>query len=507
MALLGLGQVQKTSQVQTQKLSQRQIQFMNMLGMSSFDLRGEILKEIEENPALELVSDNYSDGTSVLRKKNDYKDPVRTGTVSAAGVQAAQDFQSMMESSPAPEETLQEHLLRQLNLTDVSDLKKKLCEKLIQNLDSNGHHIFAPDIFLDPANQLHTHEMLLECERLVQSFDPAGVCVKDVQESLFVQAKLMDNVPDLVLFILNGHLEFIVPPVAEKSRRKILEYIEYKNTLSFGENEEFIPEKKNVTPGNIESAIKLIQSLDPYPARGFGVSDSMYIRPDVYVRHEHGSFDHDDFEKGFVNDGEDFYFQIIPANDTIPAIRLAPDFKNAASAVKDKSQKDFLTSQIKAASAFIDSIDFRNQSIISACSRLVKIQADFFKNGPGYIVPLTQRQFAEEAGVHESTVSRIADSKFINCDWGTFPVKYFFSSAIKKQVTIESVARSDISTEVSSDTVRKEIEKILEEYNSQEKRLSDQKIADLLSQKGYKIARRTVAKYRSQLNIGSSYTR
>ena len=112
MALLGLGQVQKTSQVQTQKLSQRQIQFMNMLGMSSFDLRGEILKEIEENPALELVSDNYSDGTSVLRKKNDYKDPVRTGTVSAAGVQAAQDFQSMMESSPAPEETLQEHLLQ-----------------------------------------------------------------------------------------------------------------------------------------------------------------------------------------------------------------------------------------------------------------------------------------------------------------------------------------------------------------------------------------------------------
>lgn len=507
MALVGLGQVQKTSQVQTQKLSQRQIQFMNMLGMSSFDLRGEILKEIEENPALELVSDNYSEGTSVLRKKNEYKDPVRTGTVSAAGVQAAQDFQSMMESSPAPEETLQEHLLQQLNVTDVSELKKELCEKLIQNLDSNGHHIFAPDIFLDPTNPLHTRDLLQECEQLVQSFDPAGICVKDVQESLFVQAKLMDKVPELVLFILNGHLEFIMPPVAEKSRRKILEYIDYKNTLSFGEKNEFLPEKKNVTQGNLESAIKFIQSLDPYPARGFGFSDSMYIRPDVYVRHEHGCFDHDDFDKGFVNDGEDFYFQIIPANDTIPTIRLAPDFESAASAVKDKSQKDFLTSQIKSASAFIDSIDFRNQSIISACSRLVKIQSDFFRNGPGHIVPLSQRQFAEEAGVHESTVSRIADSKFIHCDWGTFPVKYFFSNAIKKQITIEAASRSDISTEVSSDTVRKEIEKILEEYQSQKKRLSDQKIADLLSKKGYKIARRTVAKYRSQLNIGSSYNR
>ena len=123
------------------------------------------------------------------------------------------------------------------------------------------------------------------------------------------------------------------------------------------------------------------------------------------------------------------------------------------------------------------------------------------------MIPLTQRQFAEEAGIHESTVSRIADSKFIHCDWGTFPIKYFFSNAIKKAVTVEAVRNNDTATEVSSDSVRLEIEKILRESETSGKKLSDQKIADLLSSKGYKIARRTVSKYRSQLNIASSYVR
>lgn len=507
MALLGLEQVQKTSQIQTQRLSQYQIQVMNMIGMSSQDLRSEILREVEENPALELVSDSFSEGTSVLRKKNEILSNVRQGTATAAGVQASQDFQAMMESAPAPEQTLQEHLIQQLNVSDVSDSARDLCEKIIQNLDSNGFYILSPEVFLEPQNPQHTRNFLSFCIQKIRTFDPVGICVKDVQESLLVQAKSKKQAPALALFILDGHLDFIMPPSADKARKKILDYSEEQKKLSFAKGDANLPEKKQVTLSAVEEAIKFIQTLDPYPARGFGVSDSRYIRPDVYVTHEQGILENDDMEKGLVSDGESYYFCVIPANDTVPVIRLARDFQDAAGTVTEKEQKFFVKSQIKAAEAFIDSINFRNRSIITACTRLVKLQLEFFRKGPGHMIPLTQRQFAEEAGIHESTVSRIADSKFIHCDWGTFPIKYFFSNAIKKAVTVEAVRNNDTATEVSSDSVRLEIEKILRESETSGKKLSDQKIADLLSSKGYKIARRTVSKYRSQLNIASSYVR
>ena len=136
-------------------------------------------------------------------------------------------------------------------------------------------------------------------------------------------------------------------------------------------------------------------------------------------------------------------------------------------------------------------------------SQLVHLQLDFFRHGPGNLKPLTQREFSALINVHESTVSRIADNKYISCHWGIFPVKYFFSTAIQKNPAFITSA----SQSVSSEKIRSEIKKILDAQKQGEKPLSDQKISDILAQKGYKVARRTVSKYRAMLNIDSSYTR
>lgn len=507
MPKLALGQVQKTSQIQTQRLSQRQIQTLNFIGMNSNELRDEILSAVEENPALELVSDSFSEGTSSLRRKNEMSS-VHTGTVSASGEQASHDFQVMLETAPSPEQTLQEHLLEQLSITGSSPEETELCEKLIQNLDQNGFHIFAPAVYLDKNNPLHTMKFLEKCLSKIQHFDPPGICVENVSQSLFLQASLRPDSPELVLFILDGHLDFINPPVPEKVRRKILDFLEEREKLSFQDSDEPLIQKNQVTVSKVQEAIDFIKTLNPYPAREYGFSSSNYVRPDVYVTLNYGSLEKEDLEKGLVADGENSYFRILPANDILPVVQVAPDFKSAASAgEKDSGAKQFVRGQVQAAESFLDTLNFRNQVIISACSHLVQKQKDFFEKGPGNLKPLTQRQFAETIGIHESTVSRIADSKFLHCEWGTFPLKYFFTTAIHKKITMDDVSAGDTRTEVSTDTVMLEIEKILSSQKPGEKRLSDQKIADMLSEKGYQIARRTVAKYRSRLNIASSYSR
>ncbi len=507
MPKLALGQVQKTTQIQIQRLSQRQIQTLNLIGMNSNELRDEILGAVEENPALELVSDSFSEGTSSLRRKNELS-TVHTGVSSASGEQASRDFQLMLETAPAPKQTLQEHLLEQLNISSSSTEEIELCQKLIQNLDSNGFFVFAPSIYLDRDNPRHTIEFLEKCLSKIQHFDPPGICVENISQSLFLQARLRSDSPSLALFILNGHLDFITPPVYEKVRHKILDYLEEQSKLAFRSEGELEIQKNQVTLAKVQEAVDFIKSLNPYPAREYSSENSVYVRPDVYVTHNYGFLENEDLENGFISDGENSYFRVFPANDILPVVQIAPDFKNEAQKDSKNSEvKQFVRSQLQAAESFLDTLNFRNQVIINACSHLVSHQSDFFRLGPGNLKPLTQRQFAEIVGIHESTVSRIADSKFLHCEWGTFPIKYFFTTAIQKKITMDDVASGNVQTEVSSDTVLIEIEKILSAQKPGEKRLSDQKIADLLAEKGYQIARRTVAKYRSKLNIASSYER
>ena len=169
---------------------------------------------------------------------------------------------------------------------------------------------------------------------------------------------------------------------------------------------------------------------------------------------------------------------------------------------------------------FIEDLEFRNKTIVKACCAIVRFQLAFFEKGPQFLLPLRQKDIAEVINVHEATVSRMANSKFIQCEWGLFPVKYFFSSSIaqvakaqnSKIKNNDSAAKhteggSSANDSISKESVKFEIAKIINSQKQGEKRLSDQKIVEQLEKIGIKIARRTVAKYRSQLNIESSYSR
>lgn len=529
-----LQQTQNASQIQVQKMSQKQIQAIKLISMNNTELRDEIYKFAEENPAFEITDDSFSEGIKKVSpsQKNQRLSSVHLGRATASGNEMSDNFQKMLESSPDSRETLKEHLLSQARMSHLSTEEETLCEKLINNLDENGWHFLEPRTLLDKNDKTQTEEFLNHCISIVQHFDPIGTCCKNIEESLEVQAKILQNKNPLASFILHGHLDLISPPETEKAIRKMQAFSKSQSKMAFLKPEEIL-DKNLITEKNVESAIAFIKTLNPRPAQGFDSgSQVQFVAPDCLVEKVPGKIEKDDFEKGLIkgfddekseNDEKkkeieqqeseqqersDFYFRVVNEKNFIPNYRIAPSFN-------EDNDFDGLK---KSAQGFIDSLDFRNRSVLKTFCILVSLQKEFFAFGPEKLKPLTQKTLANLAGVHESSISRFADSKYLRCEWGTFPVKYFFTSGIKKSPSKINKTESEKSvdgktvsesekTEVSSETVKLEIKKILEEHKDEKKKLSDQKLADLLNEKGFKIARRTVAKYRSQLNIESSYLR
>lgn len=482
---------QKNVQVQTMKLSQQQLMAMNLIAMGSLELREEILKKAEENPALEVKDDNFFE--KLAKRNSPPLQNVHTGKASRAGVEASEKYQNMLESTPDETETLQEHLIHQLNMTNLPQNEQRLCRKLIENLDENGFHILAPVTLLE-TEKGDNENLLKKCVSIVQHFDPEGICCQNVNESLEIQAKLKKNPPKIALYLLHGRLELLKPPSAEKVLAKIGKIIEENEKLSFWSKnpDEIQIEKSDLTLENVSAAIKFIQQLQPFPAQEFKPAAEHFVQPDVYVAQTENSDD----------------LKVVLSNQAVPTVKIAEDFKNEEKSENlSEENKKTLKMELKDAQNFLDTLNFREQALFTAFKKLAEIQKNFFLKGPGNLAPLTQREFAKMINVHESTVSRMAESKFLRCEWGTFPVKYFFSNALVSAKSTKNEEKNLPEENISTDNVKIEIENILKSQKPGEKKLSDQKIADLLEKKGIKIARRTVSKYRAQLNIASSYER
>ena len=476
---------QKNVQIQTMKLSQQQIMAMNLIAMGSLELREEILEKVDENPALEIKEDKFLGNTT----------SVHTGKTSRAGEEAAEKYQNMLESAPDETETLQEHLLHQLNMINLPENEHRICKKLIENLDENGFFILAPVTLLEPEKG-DNENLLKKCIFTVQHFDPEGICCQNVTESLEIQAKLKKNAPKIALYILHGRLEMLKPPIAEKVFNKIEKNIEENEKLSFWTQkaDDIQLTKNDLSLENVKKSIEFIQNLEPFPAAGFKSTQEHFVQPDVYVAKAENSEN----------------LKVVLSNQAIPVLKIAEDFKNEENSnLLSEKNKKTVKMQLKDAQIFLDTLNFREQVLLNAFRKLAEIQKDFFLNGPGHLAPLTQREFAKMINVHESTVSRIAESKFLRCEWGTFPIKYFFTKALAstKSKNEENEETKSVAENISTDSVKIEIEKLLKTQKPGEKKLSDQKIADILAEKGIKIARRTVSKYRTQLNIASSYER
>ncbi|MCR5080532.1 MAG: RNA polymerase factor sigma-54 [Treponema sp.] len=473
---------QRQLQKQIQTMSQKQIMSLKILSLSSSDMKKEIIKAVEENPVLSF-------------KKNTYRtDYTRTASASASGEEAAENFQSALEAKADTRESLQDHLMQQINLMRLTDSEKSICEKLVFNLDKNGFHIQSPISLLDKKDKAQTPQVLEKCISLIQELEPEGVCVKNRDESLIVQARLL-NAPLLVMYILHlGWEKILNPPVPEKILTKIENELKSLEKL-FGLTDK---EKKfselDPTLDDVDEALLFFRKLNPNPAANYSTQETHFIEPDIEVEEVTNETIIDDDDSLVTHNGKTY---VIKNLSPLPQIIINKKYLDLNQTKKELSKDEAakIKENIRKAQDFIDSIEYRQNTINSACYEIIKKQIDFIEKGPGHLIPLKQQDIASIINVHETTISRMANSKFIKCRWGILPVKKFFSNAAS--VTDGSF---------SKDQVIFEIKKIID-ANTEEKKLSDEKIKSLLENKGIKISRRTVAKYRSQMFISSSYNR
>ena len=468
----------KQSQQQRQRMSQKQIQALNILSMGTDDLREAIYRAATENPALEIVSDSRSKVRPERR-------------VSKGSSYDSDRLQQAIENREDRTETLQSHLMHQLNLINISKDEYDLSQKLIYNLDKNGCYgsSISPDTLIDKTRPLQTKEMVKKCIDRIQRMDPVGTCCRTLEESLYVQAKISNKANPLALFILDGHLEFLSPPEPQKVLHKLVNFREQWHSKKFAPE---IPlDKIKLSEELIEESIKFILTLNPRPAQGY-TQDTMadFMQPDVVlsVNKIAGPVRTDDFSLGIVSGDDKCHFQIKYASGDLPELRISPEFSI------DKEN-------VAKAKNFLDILQFRESSMVLQCCAIVAAQRDFFIKGMDYLKPLTRRHISEVLGIHESTVSRLSGkkgSKYVETEFGTLPISFFFSSGIgfNNGKTGEK--------KISSEVIKMKMQEIIANSSGN---ISDLKLTELLNNKGVQIARRTVAKYRKQLGIENSYLR
>lgn len=454
-------QYQKPVLVQQQKLkmSPQLYQSLQLMAMPLQELKLKIQEELERNPALELVREktelSIDDMNTPRGEEYDYfensSDPGFTGGYDQDASDSKQKF---IEGALSRPESLQEHLMWQLRVQPISEEMFKIGEQLIWNLDENGFHLEDPRKLVSGDRQ----ELLEEVIHLIQQFDPVGTCTSNYRESLLVQAELSPDAPPHTEELIEQHLELL--------ERKSIHEISRKTS---------IPEQE------VEQIIEFVKTLTPYPGRLYSNVSTVYVVPDVMVRREEGEF------KLYLNDEE------------IPILGIDPFFSKISEGEKEDNKKAlrFARKSVQEARWFIKSVTQRNSTLLKIAKTILEFQRKFFLYGPKQLAPLTLKDVAAEVSVHETTVSRIVNSKYIQTEWGIFPLKYFFSNQVP------GIGNNKFSKQA----VKEIIKEILEEHASAEKHLSDQKISDELKKRGVSIARRTVTKYRKELDIDSSYYR
>lgn len=351
--------------------------------------------------------------------------------------------------------SLYDHLLWQLNLSKSDQKVREIGEIIIGNIDENGYL----QVTLEELESLcgATREKVSEVLTFIQSFDPPGIAARDLRECLLIQILQIGFQGTIVETIVAEHLSDF-----EKKRFPVL------------------ARKLGITLEDLSHAIRVIEKLEPKPGRSFHSPDNAYIVPDVFViKHE----------------GE---YIVLLNEDGLPRLRINPVYRKM---LKGNSglggeERNYLEDKFRSAIWMIRSIEQRNRTIYKVTLSIVKYQVDFFEKGVSYLKPLTLKEIAEDIMMHESTVSRVTNNKYMCTPQGIFELKYFFSSGL---------ATSD-GDSCSSRSVRDLISRFIAEENMS-KPYSDQQIMKFLKDRQIEIARRTVAKYRKELRIPSASRR
>jgi RNA polymerase sigma-54 factor len=454
-------QYQKPALVQGQhlKMNPQLYQSIQLMALPLQELKFRIEEELQANPALEVVEDNSTvsledgDHETAQEQEEYFEDSSDAGfTRSGYDDEASDNKRQFMEGALSKAESLHEHLEWQLKLQPISDKEVEVGHILIQNLDNNGFYRESLDLLFEPAD-MHVVERMIQ---IIRTFEPVGTCVVDYRESLLVQAAFDETRPVAVDAILADHLDLLERGKHADIARKLKLEIE-----------------------DIEEAREFIRGLTPFPGRLFSSEQTTYVIPDLMV---------------VLRDGQ---FIIIMNDEEIPVLGVSNDFSDIAKEPQ-KDVKRFVRGKVKDARWFIQSIRQRNATLLKVARSVVEFQRDYFLKGAKYLVPLTLKDIAAEVGVHEATVSRITTGKYVQTEWGIYELKYFFTNSIS--------GAGSTGSRFSKEGVKEVIREILEDETT-DKHLSDQGIADLLASRGIKLARRTVAKYRKELDIYSSYRR
>jgi len=453
-------------QVQKLKMSPQLYQAVRLMALPLQDLKTTIEEELEKNPALQVEEDRSTisldsmpEGEKGVDEADYFDHSSDTGYSRAAGREASDAKQQFMEGVLSQAESLQDHLLWQLALQPISEEWRSVGGLLIRNLDDNGFHREPPELLVKEESE---KEVLPKVMTLVQGFDPAGVCVADVRESLLVQIRNTAEPHPRAAEVVESHLEAL-----EKQKLRDIE------------------KAMKISAAELREVVAFLRTLDPMPGRSFSRDVPRYVVPDVQVT---------------LRDGE---FGILLNDEMIPVLGINPLFERIGREKSaDLAARAFAKANVQDARWFIRTVGQRNLTLLKVSRAIVEFQRDFFLRGPKYLKPLTLKDIAGEVGVHEATVSRITSAKHVQTEWGIFALKHFFSNSI--------AGSGSSGSRFSKGGVKETIREIIGAEGgggTAGESLSDQKIVEILAARGITLARRTVAKYRGELAIDSSYQR
>lgn len=482
---------QRLQQKLLQKLSPQQIQLMKLLQVPTANLEERIKEELEENPALEQGEEGVDETEMVDEFESeadeyaedggpeslDEHEPDLSEYIGDDGDDIA-DYKLKDDNYPEIEEgrhsmqrmetSFHEFLLEQLGMLNLDDRALRIAEQIVGSIDDDGYlRRETMSIVDDLAFRQNIETTVKEVEqfiRQIQQFDPPGICARDLQECLLLQLyrKYTDD--------------------QDRSLKMAIQILEHYFEEFTKKHYDRIQKVFNLTDDELKAAIQQIVRLSPKPGGNIGEStNDNYVIPDFFIYNNGGKL------------------ELTLNSRNAPDLRVSEGYRDMLrdyekGSKKDKRQKEavlFIKQKIDAAKWFIDAIKQRQHTLLSTMDAIMKHQEEFFFTGDETTLrPMILKDVAEKTELDISTVSRVANSKFVQTEFGTYRLKFFFSESL--------------STESGEEVSTREVKKILSdmvEGESKRKPLSDEKLTELLQEKGYNIARRTVAKYREQLNI------
>ena len=483
----GLGQ--HTQLKQELKINPRLYQAMDLLYMPLLDLQNHLKQELLNNPFLDMIEpdeEDEEDGTEPTQEENpeteaekeekgeiDWEEILLDG-FDAGGRREEHEEREYYEPVTVDTRDLADHLRDQVSLLDLTGRQMYLADEFIGNINEDGYLACGLEKIVEGVNEsvqkvleeldqevedlrLYTMGEAEEMLIIVQSLDPPGVGARDLRECLMLQlreAGLEHSVP--FRLVRDCFDELIAHRWSEISKR-------------FG-----------ISPTDVQKAADEIAKLDPKPGLVYSDASDNYIIPDLIVDKIDGKY------FVFLNDAN------------LPRLKLSKAYQEIARDKKkfDGENKEFISNKLNSANWMIQAIEQRRQTMLKVMNYIVERQREFFEKGVQFLKPLTLREVAEVISMHESTVSRVTNEKFVQTPRGVLPLKFFFSSGLS----------TTAGEDVSARGIKAQIQKLVSEENPKHP-LTDQAIVNILKETGVQIARRTVAKYRDQLGVLSARMR